>query len=579
MIGKVTRGKAVAGLVRYLFGPGRANEHDDPRVVAGWDEPAAIEPATTARGLRDFRPLITKLNAPLAAVKTPAKSVWHCSLRTAPGDRSLSDAEWREVAAEVMDRTGLDARGDDGGCRWMAVRHAEDHVHLVATLARQDGHPAVLARNDFFRVGEACKAVEQRYGLSVTAGRDRTAASRPTRAENEKAQRLAKPAVARDVLRLEVQLASAGASGEEEFFARLEAAGVMVGKRFSERDPEEVTGYRVALPGSMGGLHTSEGKPVWYGGGKLAADLSLPKLRAHWGADVAVPVWRGSEERMSSRLRLRHQVERAASGARSPAELFARLRSSGVLVRERCSELRPGEITGYAVAWPGEHDRAGQPVWRGGASLGTSLSLPQLQARWESEGGEPRTTPLSEEERAQVWSEAGQAVDAATRELRRLPSADQMAVLDIARSAADVLNVVARVGEPSGQGELHEAAHAYDRASREAYGRTGRATAVGVDLRLAATTLALMARAGRSDGAALVGLTVALAGLLDAVAQLRAVQGRSAQALAAQVAAEQLRSAVTSVDGTVSAIHSGQVVASSKPGRRREAPPPPGRRR
>ena len=165
MIGKVVRGKAVGGLVRYLFGPGRANEHTEPRVVAGWDEAAAVEPQTTARGMRDFRPLVAQLSAPLAAVRAPAKSVWHCSLRAAPGDRSLSDAEWREVAAEVMDRTGLAARDDEGACRWVAVRHAEDHVHLVATLARQDGRPAVLARNDFFRVGEACRAVEQRYGL------------------------------------------------------------------------------------------------------------------------------------------------------------------------------------------------------------------------------------------------------------------------------------------------------------------------------------------------------------------------------------------------------------------------------
>ncbi len=531
MIGKVVRGKAVGGLVRYLFGPGRANEHTEPRVVAGWDEPTAVEPQRTARGMRDFRPLIARLNAPLAAVKAPAKSVWHCSLRAAPGDRSLSDAEWREVAAEVMDRTGLAERHDDGGCRWVAVRHAEDHVHLVATLARQDGRPAVLARNDFFRVGEACRAVEQRYGLAVTAGRDRTAAARPTRAEHEKAERLAKPAIAREVLRLEVQLAAGGASGEEEFFARLAGAGVMVGKRYSERNPDEVTGYRVALPGSMGGLHTAEGKPVWYGGAKLAADLSLPKLRAHWAAnDGEAPGRRSSEERVSPRLRLRHEVERVAGTARSPAELFSRLRAAGVLVRERHSELRPDEVTGYAVALPGERDLAGQPIWRGGASVSPELSLPKLQGRWGAEGTPPRrTTRLSGDERVQVWGEARQAVDEATEALRRLAGDDPAAAADVARSAADVLHVTARVGEPSGKGPLHDAAGAYDRASRQAYGRAGRGSVIGTDLRLAATTLALVARAGRDDGAALAALTVALAGLLDAVAELRAAQARSAQ--------------------------------------------------
>jgi hypothetical protein len=36
-----------------------------------------------------------------------------------------------------------------------------------------------------------------------------------------------------------------------------------------------VTGYAVAKPGHMNG----RGAPVWFGGGKLAADLTLPKLR------------------------------------------------------------------------------------------------------------------------------------------------------------------------------------------------------------------------------------------------------------------------------------------------------------
>jgi hypothetical protein len=57
----------------------------------------------------------------------------------------------------------------------VAVRHADGHVHLVVTLARQDGRRAAL-HNDFYRVGEAGRAVEERCGVTVTVGRDRTAA-------------------------------------------------------------------------------------------------------------------------------------------------------------------------------------------------------------------------------------------------------------------------------------------------------------------------------------------------------------------------------------------------------------------
>jgi hypothetical protein len=53
----------------------------------------------------------------------------------------LSDVEWAQVAGQIMDRTGLAPTGDELGVRWVAVRHAADHIHLVATLARQDGTP------------------------------------------------------------------------------------------------------------------------------------------------------------------------------------------------------------------------------------------------------------------------------------------------------------------------------------------------------------------------------------------------------------------------------------------------------
>ena len=39
-----------------------------------------------------------------------------------------------------MHRTGLAPFGEeDDAVRWVAIRHGEDHIHLVAMLARQDG--------------------------------------------------------------------------------------------------------------------------------------------------------------------------------------------------------------------------------------------------------------------------------------------------------------------------------------------------------------------------------------------------------------------------------------------------------
>ena len=191
VIDKVLRGERPEGLIHYLYGPGRREEHTDPHIVAGWRDPAELEPPLRPGGQRDFRRLNGLLQQTLAALgdRAPNRPVWHCAIRAARGDRLLSDEEWAQVAAEIMDRTGLAPRGqEDDAVRWVAIRHAADHIHIVATLARQDGRRASVS-NDYYRVREACLAVEDRFGLRRTAPADRTAASRPTRAETEKAQR------------------------------------------------------------------------------------------------------------------------------------------------------------------------------------------------------------------------------------------------------------------------------------------------------------------------------------------------------------------------------------------------------
>jgi hypothetical protein len=183
-----------------------------------------------------------------------------------------------QVACEIMHRTGLAPYGqEDEAVRWVAVRHAADHIHLVAMLARQDGTRLRLW-HDYYRIGEVCRAAEHRFGLRATAPRDRTAAHRPTRAESEKARRRGRGEPPRVTLRRTVATAAAASSSEREFFAHLDAAGISVHKRFSTRNPGEITGYAAALPTDT----TNAGGPVWYGGGKLAPDLTLPKLRHRW---------------------------------------------------------------------------------------------------------------------------------------------------------------------------------------------------------------------------------------------------------------------------------------------------------
>jgi hypothetical protein len=321
VIGKVLRGQRPRGLLYYLFGPGRREEHTNPHIVAGWRDPAELEPPLRPDGRRDFRQLTGLLNQPHAALgpRGLRQPVWHCAVRAAPGDRLLSDHEWSELARDIMHRTGLAPHGqDDDAVRWIAVRHAADHVHIVGTLARW--HVGTLARrdgarprfwNDYFRVRDACQAAEERHELRRTPPGDRTAGHRPTRAESEKARRYGRPEAPRVTLRRIVSTAAAGAASEEEFFTRLREAGVLVRTRLSTRDPGQVTGYAVALDGDT----ARTGGPVWFGGGKLAADLTLPKLRCRWGTGRAGTL-RGEALTAADRNAIWEHAARTARDAR-----------------------------------------------------------------------------------------------------------------------------------------------------------------------------------------------------------------------------------------------------------------------
>ncbi|WP_433474975.1 relaxase/mobilization nuclease domain-containing protein [Spirillospora sp. CA-142024] len=286
------RGKGTTRLLSYLYGPGRSGEHVNPHLVAGFTDTAFLEPERGPQGRRSVRHLAGVLMAPVHARpgEVPTDPVWHCIARAAPQDPILSDAQWAAIAETIMDRVGLAPAGEaDAAVRWVAVRHADDHVHLVATLARQDGGRISLWRSRY-RLQAARSDIEHAYGLRIVGPGDRTAALRPTRAEIELARRRGVRVPPRIRLRNTVAAAAAAAEDEAGFFAALAEEGIRVRLRRSERDPGQVTGYAVALSGHR----NAAGEPVWFGGGKLASDLSLPKLRCRWQAPTTGPLQPGS---------------------------------------------------------------------------------------------------------------------------------------------------------------------------------------------------------------------------------------------------------------------------------------------
>ncbi|MFE1050449.1 relaxase/mobilization nuclease domain-containing protein [Streptomyces olivaceus] len=269
------RGTRTIGLLHYLYGPGTHEEHIDPHLVAAWDGLAPDPGRNPDATYGDLQRLLDQPVMALPESRRPAEHVWHLSVRAAPEDPILSDEQWGEIARRMVAATGIAPDGDDAACRWAAVRHADDHIHIIATIVREDGRQARL-RQDGKRSQAEARKIEIGYGLRRLHSGDGTAAQRPTSAERHKAQREGRERTAREELRETVRRAVAGAPSTDEFFDRLAAAGLLIRKRIAPSG--DLLGYKVALPHDR----NKGGEPVFYSGSKLAPDLSLPRIRERW---------------------------------------------------------------------------------------------------------------------------------------------------------------------------------------------------------------------------------------------------------------------------------------------------------
>lgn len=159
------------------------------------------------------------------------------------------------------------------------MRHADDHIHILATTVREDGRRPKL-HDSGIRVGNECREIEKDYGLRRLNKGDRTAARAPSQAEMHKASRLGWEQTSRAWLQDRIRAAIPHAATAEELLAYLEAGDVMVKPR---RGPSgDLLGYSVGRPGDL----NSHGEQIYHPGGKIAPDLTLPKLKARLEASA-----------------------------------------------------------------------------------------------------------------------------------------------------------------------------------------------------------------------------------------------------------------------------------------------------
>ncbi|WP_232837831.1 hypothetical protein [Streptomyces atratus] len=167
MIAHLQRASNTAGLLSYLYGPGERGIHTSPRLIAGDGHGAPIELLAESGSLPY---LAHALDAPVERLgaRAPERPVWICSVRSDPRRPELTDSQWATVARRLVAATGIAPDGDPDACRWIALRNQPRQVHVVATLAREDGS-LHNAYRDAFRLQSECHRLASELGHLPTA--------------------------------------------------------------------------------------------------------------------------------------------------------------------------------------------------------------------------------------------------------------------------------------------------------------------------------------------------------------------------------------------------------------------------
>ena len=319
MIPNIVTGGDTGGLMRYLVGPGRANEHENPHVIAGSRDIVRKWGDWETISVSQADELATRLDAYMHETGTfptgkarrfnpatgqvewngeiEANHVWHCSLSLSPEEAALGDEVWGRIASDFMDEMGFTGSDGKAPCRWVAIHHGSaknggDHIHIAATIVREDGtkwNPWYDQR----KAQRACNTLEHRYGLLVVESREH---ARGSRCDSAAAQNAAKRAgtsrTDRAVLEERLRAAATAAASEADFVRRARRLGVRLHPRFASGRIDIVVGYSAAL-------RTENGQQTrWWGGGRIARDLTLTQLRTRWqdtpsSALEAVEAWKG----------------------------------------------------------------------------------------------------------------------------------------------------------------------------------------------------------------------------------------------------------------------------------------------
>ncbi len=363
MRGKITRGQKMAGLIYYLQGPGKHNEHTNPHMVAGrggaverfmWsadnsvrvlskddaiaiarelDEPHVlhdvkvpwVDPKRKKAALAEG---YTETGA-RAMARVEDANVWQCSLALRADEAELSDELWGKIADDFMREMGFDSVDPkDAGSRWVAIHHGKsangnDHIHIAASMVREDGSlvklfvapsPGKKPQGDGPRSSQVIQMLEHKYNLQI------------------------------------------------------------------DRDDQAVSPS----------YHQAEVETAL----QMRPDIEAPAVEAGRTADAPTTEAEKNAKQQRGepvRFELARRVRAAATAANDEADFVELLaKQLEVVVRPRWADTE-NKVVGYSVGLvPTTTDKASvdaaDVVWYSGTSLGRDLTITQLRKQWGPEG-------------------------------------------------------------------------------------------------------------------------------------------------------------------------------------------------
>jgi hypothetical protein len=275
----------------------------------------------------------------LVCARTPAKGI---------GQR-----KWLDARGTVFDggnenintsRIQFVNGSDEGPARWVAVRHGlsrngNDHIHIVASMVRDDGTKWNGWKSKY-KSQQAARTLEKKYGLNAVGTLRAERGFTP--AEQSKAVRQGLPEVERHSLARKVRVCAGASTDEAEFVRRARREGVLVRPRYAAGRTDVVTGYSVAERPRKGE------RAVWFGGNSLGRDLALPKLRAEWeitpeSVASAVAGWNAA-------ARNRRPVSPGRETLQPSAELWSKYANDVSSLREKLATTPHDDHAAWAQA-------------------------------------------------------------------------------------------------------------------------------------------------------------------------------------------------------------------------------------